>query len=141
MGFPLTRFQQTGFPVTQFPLMRFSLTQFFLLCSATATFMINELVNNYEENKAIVDNLNIHFLPMANPDGYEYSRNSDRMWRKNRNRDNKASGGTHYWLKILSKHQKRIVVEMFGTLSTKNSLIRKLSHFHAIHLKIRIRNY
>ena len=57
--------------------------------------MINELVNNYEENKAIVDNLNIHFLPMANPDGYEYSRNSDRMWRKNRNRDNKAAGGTY----------------------------------------------
>ena len=67
----------------------------FLLCSATATFMINELVNNYEENKAIVDNLNIHFLPMANPDGYEYSRNTDRMWRKNRNRDNKAAGGTY----------------------------------------------
>merc|ERR1711997_25683 len=55
------------------------------IASATATFMINELVNNYEENKAIVDNLNIHFIPMANPDGYEYSRNSDRMWRKNRN--------------------------------------------------------
>ena len=141
MGFPLTRFQQTEFPVTQFPATRFSLTQFSLLCSATATFMINELVNNYEENKAIVDNLNIHFLPMANPDGYEYSRNSDRMWRKNRNRDNKASGGTHYWLKILSKHQKRIAVKIFGTLSTRNSLIRKLSHFHAIHLKIRIRNY
>jgi len=55
------------------------------IASATATFMINELVNNYEQNKDIVDNLNIHFLPMANPDGYEYSRNSDRMWRKNRN--------------------------------------------------------
>ena len=104
-----------GFPVTQFPLTQSLLTQFFLLCSATATFMINELVNNYEENKAIVDNLNIHFLPMANPDGYEYSRNSDRMWRKNRNRDNKASGGTHCnWLKIFSKHQKRIVVKIFG---------------------------
>ena len=84
--------------------------------------MINELVNNYEENKAIVDNLNIHFLPMANPDGYEYSRNSDRMWRKNRNRDNKASGGMHCnWLKILSKCQKRFVVKIFGTLSTGNS--------------------
>ena len=55
------------------------------IASATATFMINELVNNYEQNKDIVDNLNIYFLPMANPDGYEYSRNSDRMWRKNRN--------------------------------------------------------
>merc|ERR1711976_1095335 len=55
------------------------------IASATATFMINELVNNYEQNKDIVDNLNIHFIPMANPDGYEYSRISDRMWRKNRN--------------------------------------------------------
>jgi len=54
------------------------------ITSATATFMINELVNKYEENKNIVDNLNIHFLPMANPDGYEYSRSSDRYWRKNR---------------------------------------------------------
>jgi len=58
------------------------------IASATATFMINELVNNYEQNKDIVDNLNIHIIPMANPDGYEYSRNSDRMWRKNRNSDN-----------------------------------------------------
>merc|ERR1712080_154420 len=64
------------------------------IASATATFMINELVNNYEENKDIVDNLNIHFLPMANPDGYEYSRSSDRMWRKNRNRDNSAKDST-----------------------------------------------
>ena len=54
------------------------------IASATATFIINELVNNYEANKDIVDNLNIHILPMTNPDGYEYSRNSDRYWRKNR---------------------------------------------------------
>ena len=38
--------------------------------------MIRELVENYEDNKNIVDNLNIHILPMANPDGYEYSRSS-----------------------------------------------------------------
>ena len=44
------------------------------ISSATTTFMINELVNKYEENKEIVDNLRLHFLPMANPDGYEYSR-------------------------------------------------------------------
>ena len=47
--------------------------------------MIRELVENYEENKNIVDNLNIHILPMANPDGYEYSRSdvslfNFRMW-------------------------------------------------------------
>jgi len=60
------------------------------IASATATFMINELVNKYEENKNIVDNLNLHFLPMANPDGYEYSRTTDRYWRKNR-ADNSGS--------------------------------------------------
>jgi hypothetical protein len=38
--------------------------------------MIRELVENYADNKNIVDNLNIHILPMANPDGYEYSRSS-----------------------------------------------------------------
>lgn len=57
------------------------------ISSATATFMINELVNNYIGNKDIVDNLNIHILPMSNPDGYEYSRSTDRLWRKNRRLD------------------------------------------------------
>ena len=38
--------------------------------------MIRELVENYEDNKNIVDNLNIHILPLANPDGYEYSRST-----------------------------------------------------------------
>ena len=38
------------------------------IASATATF-----INNYGDNPEIVDNLNIYILPMANPDGYEYS--------------------------------------------------------------------
>jgi len=63
------------------------------IASATATYMINELVNNYEKNKGIVDNLNIHILPMANPDGYEYSRQSDRYWRKNRVRNSNGCYG------------------------------------------------
>ena len=25
-----------------------------------------------------------HIIPLANPDGYQFSRTSDRMWRKNR---------------------------------------------------------
>jgi murein tripeptide amidase MpaA len=43
------------------------------IANAVATYMIRELVENYEENKNIVDNLNIHVLPLANPDGYEFS--------------------------------------------------------------------
>merc|ERR1712080_497128 len=37
--------------------------------------------------------LNFHILPSANPDGYEYSRNSDRMWRKNRCADHDSIEG------------------------------------------------
>ena len=64
------------------------------ISSATATYIINELVNNYQENKDIVDNLNIHILPMANPDGYEFSRTDgfyNRKWRKNRNPNNNCN--------------------------------------------------
>jgi len=32
-----------------------------------------------------------HIVPLSNPDGYEYSRNSDRMWRKNRRRFSKSN--------------------------------------------------
>ena len=43
---------------------------------AVATWIIRELVENYEAHKDIVDNINIHFIPVANPDGYMYSRNT-----------------------------------------------------------------
>ncbi len=46
------------------------------IVNAVATYMIRELVENYEQNKDLVDNLNFHILPLANPDGYEYSRSS-----------------------------------------------------------------
>ena len=39
---------------------------------ATATYLINWLVNG--DGKDLLDHLNFHILPMANPDGYEYSR-------------------------------------------------------------------
>lgn len=54
---------------------------------ATALFIINELVTKYNSNslyQQLLDNLYFYILPSANPDGYEYSRNSDRLWRKTR---------------------------------------------------------
>ena len=53
-------------------------------------YIAQYLVNNYntdEEVKQLIDNCQIWIVPVVNPDGYEYSRNSNRMWRKNR-RDN-----------------------------------------------------
>ena len=55
------------------------------IATPTVTYLINQLVNKCDrKNRKIVNNLNIHILPMANPDGYEYSRKYDRDWRKNR---------------------------------------------------------
>jgi len=51
---------------------------------AVATFMFRELVEDYAEHPDYLDKLNWYFLPSANPDGYQYSRDHDRMWRKTR---------------------------------------------------------
>ena len=53
-----------------------------------ATYIVNELVE--KNSSEFLDNLNIHILPCANPDGYEFSINSERLWRKNRS-NNKGS--------------------------------------------------
>ena len=45
---------------------------------AVATWLISELVENYAQHPQFVDNINLHFLPVANPDGYEYSRSDVR---------------------------------------------------------------
>ena len=52
------------------------------IAPAMATYIIDSLLNN--DVDGFTEKLNIHILPSANPDGYEYSRNSDRLWRKTR---------------------------------------------------------
>jgi len=50
-------------------------------------FIAQYLTDNYDtdaEVRHLVDNCEIWIVPVLNPDGYEYSRTSDRMWRKNR---------------------------------------------------------
>ncbi|MHC4534043.1 MAG: M14 family zinc carboxypeptidase [Planctomycetota bacterium] len=53
-------------------------------------YIAQYLANNYNsdaEVKHLVDNCQIWIIPVVNPDGYEFSRSTNRMWRKNR-RDN-----------------------------------------------------
>ena len=53
--------------------------------SSTATYIMNELVENGDKYPSeIVEQLDWYILPVLNPDGYEYSRTGDRMWRKSR---------------------------------------------------------
>jgi hypothetical protein len=42
-----------------------------------ATYIIRELVENPELNRDILDKVNHHFLPVANPDGYVFSHTHD----------------------------------------------------------------
>jgi len=54
---------------------------------ASVTFILRELVERSESYASILRNYDIYIMPSMNPDGYEYSRNYDRMWRKTRSRN------------------------------------------------------
>ncbi len=60
----------------------------------TVTFIADQLLRQYGVDPRVTDLMDrFEFLivPIVNPDGYEYSWNTDRMWRKNRRQN---SGGT-----------------------------------------------
>ena len=46
------------------------------IANAVATYQIKELLENDAVDTTYLDNFNIYILPLANPDGYEYSRNT-----------------------------------------------------------------
>ncbi|KAF6208024.1 hypothetical protein GE061_016473 [Apolygus lucorum] len=54
---------------------------------STALFILKQLTENYNTNKAVVDGIDWFIMPVANPDGYEYSHSVDRFWRKNRSKN------------------------------------------------------
>ncbi|CAJ0592513.1 unnamed protein product [Cylicocyclus nassatus] len=57
------------------------------IAPATAMYIVHELVQGYDKNpeiQKILDHVDFYILPVMNPDGYEYSRVKNRMWRKNR---------------------------------------------------------
>merc|ERR1719334_500865 len=57
------------------------------IAPATNLKIINNIVTNYGSDTAVTNLLNkydFYFVPMMNPDGYIYSMDSERYWRKNR---------------------------------------------------------
>ncbi|XP_063698040.1 zinc carboxypeptidase-like [Culicoides brevitarsis] len=55
------------------------------ITSATATWILNELLTSTDPNvRDIAENIDWYIVPVVNPDGFQYSHTSDRMWRKNR---------------------------------------------------------
>jgi len=51
---------------------------------ATVTWMLRELVENDAEHSDLTENMDWYILASHNPDGYAYSRETNRMWRKTR---------------------------------------------------------
>ena len=51
---------------------------------AAITLMMHFLIESEPIRPDLTDNLDWFFLPIVNPDGYAYSHNYDRMWRKTR---------------------------------------------------------
>ncbi|XP_047476136.1 carboxypeptidase B-like [Penaeus chinensis] len=56
------------------------------ISSAVALHLLETLLRDGGD----VGNFDVHVVPMANPDGYEYSRMHNRLWRKNRRTTSKA---------------------------------------------------
>lgn len=53
---------------------------------SAVTYLMNELLQNSNQYSDILNKYDIYILPLANPDGYEYSHSKDRLWRKTRSR-------------------------------------------------------
>ncbi|XP_018567127.1 carboxypeptidase B [Anoplophora glabripennis] len=53
------------------------------IAPSTALYVINQLVE-VPENSYLYENVDWVFIPVANPDGYEYTHDVERMWRKTR---------------------------------------------------------
>ncbi|XP_017766579.1 PREDICTED: carboxypeptidase B-like [Eufriesea mexicana] len=52
--------------------------------SAVATYIVSQLVEKNSSYAKLLDNSDWMILPVANPDGYEFSHIGDRLWRKTR---------------------------------------------------------
>ncbi|XP_058054279.1 carboxypeptidase B1-like [Anopheles bellator] len=51
---------------------------------ATAMYIVHELVENAAQHKDLLEGLTWTIVPLVNPDGYEYSHERERLWRKTR---------------------------------------------------------
>ncbi|EAT48325.1 AAEL000653-PA [Aedes aegypti] len=51
---------------------------------ATVTYIVNNLAEGWDDQPEYIRNIDWYVLPVQNPDGYEYTHQGDRLWRKNR---------------------------------------------------------
>jgi murein tripeptide amidase MpaA len=54
------------------------------ISTAVATYILNQLVEKNENYTRLLDITDWIIMPIANPDGYEFTHTEDRLWRKTR---------------------------------------------------------
>ncbi|XP_031627143.1 uncharacterized protein LOC116343295 isoform X2 [Contarinia nasturtii] len=92
---------------------------------AVASWIIKELVkyNNTEDGnteKEILRSVDWYIMPVSNPDGYEYSLNYDRMWRKTRSKLPEAGSVLNLALKWLKRDPSIEAADCYGTDPDRN---------------------
>ncbi|CAL8101896.1 unnamed protein product [Orchesella dallaii] len=55
---------------------------------AVTTYIIGKLMSLSPQDADLLENVDWHIVPVLNPDGYEYTFNEDRLWRKSRSLHN-----------------------------------------------------
>lgn len=60
---------------------------------ASVTYIVNDIVENWDDQPEHIRNVDWYVLPVHNPDGYEYTHRTDRLWRKNRSTGNGRCAG------------------------------------------------
>lgn len=54
------------------------------IATGIATYIINELVTRFHAYADLLAGIDFYIMPIINPDGYDYTHTTDRMWRKTR---------------------------------------------------------
>ncbi|XP_020278332.1 carboxypeptidase B-like [Pseudomyrmex gracilis] len=63
---------------------------------AVATYILSQLVERNSTYSKLLDNSDWMILPVANPDGYEYTHIGDRLWRKTRSNHVESQEDSRY---------------------------------------------
>eukprot|EP00095_Tigriopus_kingsejongensis_P012144 snap_masked-scaffold954_size76946-processed-gene-0.4 protein:Tk12144 transcript:snap_masked-scaffold954_size76946-processed-gene-0.4-mRNA-1 annotation:"carboxypeptidase b" len=71
---------------------------------------IKELLADGESG--LLKSFDFYIVPVSNPDGYEYSWNFNRMWRKNRRPQNAMSSTTHLPIQVESERKRSLEEEL-----------------------------
>uniref|UniRef100_A0A915E046 Peptidase M14 carboxypeptidase A domain-containing protein n=1 Tax=Ditylenchus dipsaci TaxID=166011 RepID=A0A915E046_9BILA len=102
---------------------------------AMALYFISKLVGK-QEFIPLLENIDIYILPLVNPDGYEYSQNTDRMWRKTRSGPTNGCYGAdpnrnypHFWCTSGASPQACSYQEYCGSKPLSESECRSLAEF------------